>query len=63
MYYNLVLPIGSRVGIFSSRLQKLAIRSNVFVIFYIVSLLGFREAESLSFGTIVTLFIDLANSL
>jgi hypothetical protein len=63
MYYNLVLPIGSRVGIFSSRLQKLAIRSNVFVIFYVVSLLGFREAESLSFGTIVTLFIDLANSL
>jgi hypothetical protein len=63
MYYNLVLPTGSRVGIFSSRLQKLVIRSNAFVIFYAVLLPGFREAKPLSFSTIVTLFMDLANSL
>jgi hypothetical protein len=62
MYYNLILPTGSRVGIFSSQLQKLVIRSNAFIIFYAVSLPGFREAEPLSFGTIVTLFMDLANS-
>jgi hypothetical protein len=65
MYQNLLLPTGARVGIFDKRLQRLASRSNAFVMFYAdlptTQMRTHRERKTISFGTVVALFIDPAN--
>jgi hypothetical protein len=65
MYQNLLLPTGASVGIFDKRLQRLASRSNAFVMFYAdlptTQMRTHRERKTISFSTVVTLFIDPAN--
>jgi hypothetical protein len=67
MYRNLILPTGSKVGIFSERMQSLVSRSNAFIMFYANMQAPPRCTTSrdrralLSFGTVVALFMDPAD--
>jgi hypothetical protein len=59
MYRNVILPTGSRVGTFSPRLQSLVLRNNAFIMYYEdLPANSRRETVQLSFGTVVTLFMD-----
>jgi hypothetical protein len=63
-YRNLILPTGSRVGIFSSRLKNITSRCNAFVMYYgSVPANSSTVVRPLSFGTVVTLFSDPASLL
>jgi hypothetical protein len=62
MYRSLILSTGSKVGIYSSRLNSVASRYNAFVIYYAdIPANSFTATRPLSFGTVVTLFSDPAN--
>jgi hypothetical protein len=65
MYQNLLLPTSVRVGIFDKRLQRLASQSNAFVMFYVdlplTQMRIYHERKTISFSTVVVLFIDPAN--
>jgi hypothetical protein len=63
LYHSLVLPTGARVGTFSPKAQTLVSRNNSFVMYYTdLPDISTRTTVQLSFGTVVTLFMDPADS-
>jgi hypothetical protein len=62
MYCNLILPIGLKVKMLALNMNNLVSRCNAFVMYYDDVLANlFTVVRLLSFGTVVTLFSDLAD--